>query len=90
MPPKSPGVDDLTGEPLSQRQDDLLDSFKSRMKSYTDHLDSIKAFYHQKGILHTFSGSRTKEIYAKIIHQMQAKSPAFLSTNNDQKLAFNQ
>ena len=34
-PPKTPGLDDITGEPLIQRADDLEDTVKKRLEVYS-------------------------------------------------------
>lgn len=66
-PPKVKGLDDLTGEPLIQRLDDLSDSFNTRMLNYRNNLNPILEHYNQKGILHMFTGDNSEEIYSKII-----------------------
>lgn len=33
-PPKKPGVDDITGEPLTRRKDDNADTLKTRLASF--------------------------------------------------------
>lgn len=68
-PPKVKGLDDLTGEPLIQRPDDLSDSFNIRMHNYKSNLDPILDYYIEKGILHMFTGDNSKEIYSKIIEK---------------------
>ena len=35
-PPKNPGKDDVTGEPLTKRKDDNEDTLKARLKSFED------------------------------------------------------
>lgn len=72
-PPKTRGIDDITREPLIQRQDDLIDSFMVRMEAYKEHLEQIAEYYAERGILYTFTGINSKEIYDKIISQMQPK-----------------
>ena len=43
------------------------------MKNYKEHIDQIVDFYSKKGILYAFNGNNSKEIYEKIIAQMQPK-----------------
>lgn len=33
-PPKEPGIDDVTGEPLSKRPDDTPEVFEKRLQTY--------------------------------------------------------
>ncbi len=73
-PPKTRGLDDLTGETLIQRKDDLLESFINRMAHYKEHLDSIIDFYSDRGILYSFNGNNSKEIYDKIISKLAPES----------------
>lgn len=72
-PPKVKGLDDFTSEPLIKRQDDVLDSFRNRMYQYKHNLNPILEHYNDKGILHTFSGENSKEIYYKIIQKFTSK-----------------
>lgn len=38
-PPKTPGKDDVTGEPLMQRKDDNAETLKKRLEAY--HKDTV-------------------------------------------------
>lgn len=69
-PPKTLYLDDLTGEPLIRRQDDLLESFKIRLNQYEEHIDDIRSFYRKAGILYEFSGDSSKEFYTQILAKM--------------------
>ncbi len=44
-PPKSEGVDDETGEPLVQRDDDKEDTVRKRLAVYHDQTEPLVAFY---------------------------------------------
>jgi len=44
-PPKQDGVDDLTGEPLVQRDDDKEDTVRARLKIYHEQTEPLVAFY---------------------------------------------
>lgn len=44
-PPKKEGVDDVTGEPLIQRDDDQEDTVKARLKVYHDQTEPLINFY---------------------------------------------
>ena len=44
-PPRVPGVDDETGEPLIQRDDDKEDTVRHRLKVYTEQTQPLVAFY---------------------------------------------
>jgi adenylate kinase len=44
-PPKAAGVDDVTGEPLIQRDDDKEDTVKARLKVYHDQTEPLIDYY---------------------------------------------
>lgn len=44
-PPKEEGVDDVTGEPLIQREDDKEDTVRNRLDVYHDQTQPLVAFY---------------------------------------------
>jgi adenylate kinase len=44
-PPKEPGKDDVTGEPLIQRDDDKEETVKARLKVYHDQTEPLIAYY---------------------------------------------
>jgi adenylate kinase len=44
-PPKQEGVDDVTGEPLIQREDDLEETVRNRLKVYHEQTKPLVAFY---------------------------------------------
>ena len=44
-PPKTPGLDDITGEPLIQRADDLEDTVKKRLEVYSAQTRPLVDYY---------------------------------------------
>jgi len=50
-PPKEPGKDDVTGEPLIQRDDDKEEAIRNRLKVYHDQTAPLVSYYENKGIL---------------------------------------
>nr|XP_026690497.1 GTP:AMP phosphotransferase AK3, mitochondrial isoform X2 [Ciona intestinalis] len=65
-PPKIPGVDDLTGEPLVQRDDDKPETVQKRLETYQLQTAPLLDFYREKGLLHSYSGTKTDEIWPKV------------------------
>lgn len=65
-PPKVPGRDDVTGEPLVQRDDDSPDTVTRRLRSYETQTEPVLEFYRCKGVLHTFSGTETNKIWPHV------------------------
>uniref|UniRef100_A0A8C3TWB2 Adenylate kinase 3 n=1 Tax=Catharus ustulatus TaxID=91951 RepID=A0A8C3TWB2_CATUS len=60
-PPHTQGVDDLTGEPLVQREDDKPEAVAARLRKYKDAAKPVIELY--KGILYSFSGTETNKIW---------------------------
>ncbi|KAK8684432.1 hypothetical protein V6N13_040461 [Hibiscus sabdariffa] len=50
-PPKVPGVDDVTGEPLIQRKDDTAEVLKSRLEAFHKQTEPVIDYYSKKGIV---------------------------------------
>lgn len=64
--PKVPFKDDVTGEDLEQREDDKPETVKKRLEIYEKCVEPINDFYRKIGILATFSGRTSDEIWPKI------------------------
>ena len=62
-PPKVDGLDDVTGEPLIQRDDDKPDVVRDRLKKYWEVTMPIADHYSRKGVLKKFSGTESDVIY---------------------------
>ncbi|OMO84018.1 Adenylate kinase [Corchorus capsularis] len=50
-PPKVPGVDDVTGEPLIQRKDDTAAVLKSRLEAFHKQTEPVIEYYSKKGVV---------------------------------------
>ncbi|XP_078811922.1 GTP:AMP phosphotransferase AK3, mitochondrial isoform X2 [Oryzias latipes] len=71
-PPKVPGFDDVTGEPLVQRDDDKPDTVTQRLKAYETQTQPVLEFYRSKGVVKTFTGTETNKIWPHVeefLHQ---------------------
>lgn len=64
--PKVPFRDDVTGEELVQREDDKPETMKKRLEIYENCVEPINEFYRKIGILSSFSGRTTDEIWPQI------------------------
>ncbi|KAI9469242.1 Adenylate kinase 2 [Coemansia sp. RSA 989] len=62
-PPKVPGRDDLTGEPLEHRPDDNPEAFKRRLEQYHRLTEPLLDYYHQKGVLTSLAGDTSDIIF---------------------------
>ena len=47
-PPQSPGIDDCTGEPLIQRDDDREETVRDRLRVYREQTEPLSVFYRQQ------------------------------------------
>lgn len=65
-PPKVPGFDDETGEPLVQRDDDKPETVTRRLKAYETQTEPVLEYYRSKGVLETFSGTETNKIWPHV------------------------
>ncbi|KAJ3605289.1 hypothetical protein NHX12_027339 [Muraenolepis orangiensis] len=65
-PPKVAGMDDVTGEPLAQRDDDTPETVTRRLKAYQTQTEPVLEYYRSKGILEVFSGTETNKIWPHI------------------------
>ncbi|KAK2098251.1 GTP:AMP phosphotransferase ak3, mitochondrial [Saguinus oedipus] len=74
-PPKTVGIDDLTGEPLIQREDDKPATVIKRLKAYEDQTKPVLEYYQKKGVLETFSGTETNKIWLYVYAFLQTKVP---------------
>ncbi|EDV43011.1 uncharacterized protein Dana_GF18267, isoform B [Drosophila ananassae] len=64
--PRVPGKDDETGEPLVQREDDKPEVVKKRLQLYDKIMLPVLEYYKDRGIVTTFRGSRSKEIWPRV------------------------
>lgn len=65
-PPKVPFKDDITGEPLSKREDDTAEVFQRRLDQYNKEIDPLKDFYNKKDVLYKVSGATSDVIFPKL------------------------
>ncbi|KOC62161.1 GTP:AMP phosphotransferase, mitochondrial [Habropoda laboriosa] len=64
--PKVPGKDDVTGEPLSKRDDDKIEIVQERLERYSKATEPIVTFYTSLGILNSFQGNTTNELWPHV------------------------
>lgn len=65
-PPLVRGKDDITGEDLLQRDDDKPSTVRKRLAAYEKATVPLVQFYNEKGVLKTFSGTKSDEIYPEV------------------------
>jgi len=57
--PRTPGVDDLTGDALRKRDDDRESVVRDRLRVYHRHIKALADYYHQRGQLKIVDGDRS-------------------------------
>lgn len=65
-PPKVAGKDDVTGEPLVQREDDKPETVLSRLTVYEEKTRPVLDYYAQTGLLHTIDSPNSDVGYERI------------------------
>jgi len=67
-PPKTPGKDDVTGEPLSKREDDKPETVSTRLSAYQRQTQPVLDFYRRidAELVKSFQGSETNVIWPMI------------------------
>jgi len=72
-PPKVAGKDDVTGEPLSRRDDDDPAVWEARLEQFDRTSIPLLAHYERKGILHTVTGNSSDEISPKLFEEFERR-----------------
>lgn len=70
-PPQVKGKDDLTNEDLIQRDDDKPETVRKRLEAYDKVTAPLIEYYSKKGILKTFSGTKSDVIYVGVHEWLQ-------------------
>lgn len=65
-PPKEHGKDDVTGEPLIQRDDDKPETVRARLETYQKQTTPVLDYYRQKGLLQEFQGTESDKIWPHV------------------------
>ncbi|KAG8526932.1 uncharacterized protein KY384_008361 [Bacidia gigantensis] len=69
--PKLEGKDDITGEPLTRREDDNEDTWKTRLKKFGETSEPLLEHYDKKGLLWTVQGNSSDEISPKLFTEFE-------------------
>jgi len=65
-PPRRPGLDDVTGEPLVQRDDDREETVRARLETYRANTEPLLHFFRERQLLVNFPGRRSNEIWPRV------------------------
>ena len=72
-PPRVPGQDDVTGEPLVQRDDDRPEVWRARLKTFEDASRDLLEFYARKGVLWKVEGESSDEITPRLFAEFERR-----------------
>lgn len=61
------GKDDLTGEKLCRRPDDEPEVVQQRLHEFKTKTTSVIEYYEKRGVLRTFAGITTDEMWSDIV-----------------------
>ncbi|EAU37507.1 adenylate kinase 2 [Aspergillus terreus NIH2624] len=71
--PKVPGKDDVTGEPLTQREDDSIDTWKQRLHKFEETSKALIDHYRRKGCLWRVEGNTSDEISPRLFAEIERR-----------------
>ncbi|OWP04762.1 adenylate kinase, mitochondrial [Marssonina coronariae] len=71
--PRVAGRDDITGEPLTKREDDDEDTWKVRLKKFEETSEPLLDHYAQKGVLWEVEGNSSDEISPKLYREFERR-----------------
>ncbi|XP_024387905.1 adenylate kinase 4 [Physcomitrium patens] len=68
-PPKVPGRDDITGEPLLQRKDDTVEVLKKRLSSFHEQTTPVIEYYLKKGVVRNIEAAKPANVVTQEIQK---------------------
>jgi adenylate kinase len=75
-PPKRPGICDLDGSPLVQREDDREETIRARLDQQLGALNDVVEHYRRCGVLRAVDGTRSiAEVTASLLDQLEPPGP---------------
>lgn len=72
-PPKVPGKDDITGELLTQRQDDSIDTWKQRLRKFEETSRALIEHYEGRGCVWRVEGNSSDEISPQLFAEIERR-----------------
>jgi adenylate kinase len=71
--PKVAGMDDVTGEPLTQREDDSIDTWMQRLRKFDETSRALLEHYDRRGCLWRVEGNSSDEITPKLFAEFERR-----------------
>ena len=72
-PPKVLGQDDVTGEPLTRREDDTEEVWLKRLSAFREASEPLLDHYDRKGLLWRVQGNSSDEISPKLFNEFERR-----------------
>ncbi|XP_067679000.1 GTP:AMP phosphotransferase AK3, mitochondrial-like [Haliotis asinina] len=72
-PPNKEGIDDVTGEPLIQRDDDRPETVRKRLEGYQLSTQPVLQFFDDKKLLKVFTGKYSNELWPLVHDYLSTK-----------------
>ncbi|EEH34537.2 adenylate kinase [Paracoccidioides lutzii Pb01] len=71
--PKVAGKDDITGDPLVQREDDSVETWRQRLRKFEETSKSLLEHYEKRGCLWRVEGDSSDEISPKLFEEIERR-----------------
>ena len=71
--PNVEGKDDVTGEPLTKREDDGEETWRARLKKFEETSEPLLEHYERKGVLWRVEGKSSDEISPKLFGEFERR-----------------
>ena len=71
--PRVQGKDDITGEPLTRRDDDNEETWRARLKKFGETSEPLLDHYNKKGLRWTVQGNSSDEISPKLFAEFEKR-----------------
>jgi len=71
--PKVAGKDDVTGEPLTKREDDDEETWKQRLRKFGETSEPLLKHYDAKGLMWRVEGNSSDEISPKLFQEIERR-----------------
>jgi adenylate kinase len=75
-PPANPGVCDIDGSPLTQREDDRPETVKNRIQVYQEQTAPVEQFYRERGVLYEIDGEQSVDaVTESLVREVARRLP---------------
>jgi adenylate kinase len=75
-PPAKPGVCDIDGSPLAQRDDDRPETVEKRIQVYLEQTAPVEQYYRERGLLYEIEGEQPMEqVTESLIREVDRRVP---------------